>query len=249
MSKARLYLDRECPQRTFKVKEYYTQWMDQDTLKLINRRNLHMRRYKKYKNAPDLRAAKHLRTKITCSVKKAHGAFITKRLDKHKSDPERFWREMNKLIKPSRSKVKIKLKDDTTQKIVEDTANYINEYYGNIGRKLAEEQNATANQYTPPGPTYTGENETVIEFSKGEVLAIMQDMDDSKPSGVEDMSPEVMKDLMEGALNQFLHIFNFSFKTGTYPKDWLRATITPIPKGGCKTKVTNLRPISILPAE
>ena len=128
--------------------------MDSATLKLINRRNLHMRRFKKYKNTPDLKAAKHLRTKITSTVQKAWGAFVTSRLDRHKKDPKRFWREMNKLIKPSRSKVKIKLKDEKSFKIVEDTSNYINNYYGKIGEELAREQNTVHPPYSPPDETY-----------------------------------------------------------------------------------------------
>ena len=42
-------------------------------------------------------------------------------------------------------------------------------------------------------------------------------------------------------------LFNLSFNTGIFPRDWKCATIMPLQKEGSKSDVSNLRPVSLLP--
>ena len=48
-------------------------------------------------------------------------------------------------------------------------------------------------------------------------------------------------------LDQLVYLFNQSISLGTFPESWKIATITPIPKTGDLSRVTNWRPISIIP--
>ena len=45
----------------------------------------------------------------------------------------------------------------------------------------------------------------------------------------------------------FLHVLNVSLTSGVFPDEWKKAKITPIPKINNPTRVTDLRPISLLP--
>ena len=42
-------------------------------------------------------------------------------------------------------------------------------------------------------------------------------------------------------------MFNCSLKTGSFPDSWKQATVVPLQKGGDKSNVSNLRPVSLLP--
>jgi len=42
-----------------------------------------------------------------------------------------------------------------------------------------------------------------------------------------------------------MHILNFSFDTGTVPKQWLNAIVTPVPKVSKPGSVEEYRPISL----
>ena len=44
-----------------------------------------------------------------------------------------------------------------------------------------------------------------------------------------------------------MHMFQFSFDNSDFPDLWSVACITPLPKQGDSTLVSNLKPISILP--
>ena len=211
---ARRFLNQHCPIRTYTVKDYKTQWMDPDTLKLINTRNLHMRRFKKYKNTPDLKYAKLLRVKITSKVRKAQGAYVIDKLNKYKKDAKRFWKEMNKLIKPPKKSVIIKLKNQRTKEDIKDIPNYINNFYGEIGEKLFIAKNLQVKGYDKPDEEYEGANTVPENFTKGEVLLALKELDTKKPSGIKDMNSGVVYDMMESCLHLFTHIFNYSFKTG-----------------------------------
>lgn len=48
-------------------------------------------------------------------------------------------------------------------------------------------------------------------------------------------------------LPKFLYLLNLSIHTGTFPADWKIATVIPTPKIANSKKVSDLRPISLLP--
>ena len=61
------------------------------------------------------------------------------------------------------------------------------------------------------------------------------------------ISSEALKDAMTTLPHHMLHIINLVITWQTFPDKWKRALVTPLPKGGDPTDVSNLRPISILP--
>jgi len=44
-----------------------------------------------------------------------------------------------------------------------------------------------------------------------------------------------------------MHILNLSFDTGTVPKQWLNAIVTPVPKVAKPGSFTEYRPVSVTP--
>lgn len=68
-----------------------------------------------------------------------------------------------------------------------------------------------------------------------------------KSSGITDVSSRLIKDAMGSMQSEFLYLMNLSLITGCVPNQWKIATVIPIPKVKNSTKVTDLRPISLLP--
>ena len=56
-----------------------------------------------------------------------------------------------------------------------------------------------------------------------------------------------MKDSLVCLIDQFLFLVNLSLRTGTFPTDWKKAIIIPLPKDGDLSNCNNYRPISLLP--
>ena len=56
----------------------------------------------------------------------------------------------------------------------------------------------------------------------------------------------MLKDALTCLPDQVLHMFQKSFDQSVLPSDWAKATITPLPKPGDKSLVTNLEQKGIL---
>ena len=66
-------------------------------------------------------------------------------------------------------------------------------------------------------------------------------------AGPDDIHYQILKHLPSDALETLLNIMNEIWRTGTFPEDWHKAVIIPIPKPGKdKTEATNYRPIALI---
>ena len=62
----------------------------------------------------------------------------------------------------------------------------------------------------------------------------------------DDIHYQILKHLLPDALETLLNSKNDIWRTGTFPEDWHKAVIIPIPKPGKdKTEATNYRPIAL----
>lgn len=69
----------------------------------------------------------------------------------------------------------------------------------------------------------------------------------SKASGLDNISPCLMKDAAEVIAKPLTRITNASLSQGVVPQEWKCARVTPLFKKGVATDMDNYRPISVLP--
>ena len=128
-----------------------------------------------------------------------------------------------------------------------DIATEINEYFINIGPKLASEigQSALDLDYSNlpniPFMHLTHTNDTEVE-------KLLFQISDSKATGNDGIPIRYLKVNSKITVPIIRHIINLTIDTGIIPDGWKEATITPIYKDGDKNSPANYRPISILPA-
>jgi hypothetical protein len=68
---------------------------------------------------------------------------------------------------------------------------------------------------------------------------------ENKASGPDHISPRVLKAAANPISFCLERIFHASMSTGTVPKDWTQANITPVFKKGERFKASNYRPVSL----
>ena len=100
-------------------------------------------------------------------------------------------------------------------------------------------------QYQCPDQYVQNTEELVVKHD--DVRKLICEINVNKPSGILNITSQVLKDALSCLTNQITHLFKVSFSESIFPKSWKKGTITPLPKPGDSSKVTNLRPISILP--
>jgi len=76
------------------------------------------------------------------------------------------------------------------------------------------------------------------------VRRLLANLDGSKSTGPEELSPRVLKEISFEIAPLLTSIFNQSLQDGQVPADWHHGNIFPLHKKGSKSLVTNYRPIS-----
>ena len=239
-------IDNMCPIKTFLCKKYKEPWLSQELLELIKDKDVCMKKAKRTKKAEDWAKAKRLRNDCLSKVRNAKAEFINSELNQHRDDSKKFWKNINDIIPSGKKNQKnIHLIDQTSNKEIPetDTASYINDFFVNIGPKLARELN------TPWSYEGIVADNMIIEIitTEDEVLNLCTKIDVNKASCVYNISIKVLKDAFIVLTSEFTYLINISFKTGIFPTNWKLANIIPLFKGGNKNTVGNFRPVSLLP--
>ena len=241
-----IVLDEMCPKKTFRIKQVKQPWITPRLLELILDKDKAMKKAKKSKRNDLWNEAKRLRNACTNRLRKAKAQYIKEQLEIHSNDQKKFWKHIQEVIPNSNKNTKIiNLKDTNTGDPIElnDTADYINNFFINIGPNLAKNCHQPW-QFTGNTCDHVLEN---IETSSAELTDICKTININKASCVTDISSEILKDAFLAIPGKLCLLFNNCFRTATTPSIWKHARVTPLPKGGDSQVVSNYRPISLLP--
>ena len=179
-------------------------------------------------------------------MRQAKADFVLDKLEQCKGDGAKFWKELKTIFPNGKrsSHVKINLIDNGVTVEEGDTADFINQFFINVGNpsnKTEPYQNTSAKKATPtPGWT-------VDEVPEIEVFNLVKNIKQSNSSGITGVNNFVIKEAFKVLIAPVTHMYNLSLKKGIFPDTWKIATVVPIPKGGDPDQVSNLRPISLLP--
>ena len=84
-----------------------------------------------------------------------------------------------------------------------------------------------------------------IHISSLGVLKLLQQLNPTKASGPDNLSPRVLRELSQQIAELLTIIFQRSLNEGVLPDDWRRANVVPVFKKGQKYLCSNYRPISL----
>lgn len=223
-------------------------WITPGLLRCIRTRDRLHKRYKKSPNSEILRVT-YIRyrtfcTKILKKVKRQHDA---QELNKAGNNPKHLWENIKRITnttKQSESSPKLLTLASTPLQ----SCNQVNKYFVNIGEELAQKfTNVQPNPLMFPLNQHSN-SFTLIETDTEEVLKTIMSLRSDAATGGDGISSIILK--RYGAIFSpvLSHIFNLCFLKGVFPKALKKAVVQPIFKGGDGNKVTNYRPIAILPA-
>ena len=181
------------------------------------------------------------------AIKNAKADFITENLREHEGNPKKFWQSIHQVIPGKKSKFKecINLKDQNDKSFQnnEEAANYMNDFFTNIGPSLAKKFDKP---WVYTGLDYMSELHE-IETNTDELLQYIRAINITKSSAIDYLSSRILKDAFTCLIDQFTHLVNASLSQGTFPSDWKNAIVIPLPKEGDLSRPNNYRPISLLP--
>ena len=243
-------LDQMCPIRNFKIKNYRPEWVTNELLEQIKDTDYFYFKAKQSGDQDAWNIAKHLRNLTNANIRQAKKDFILDELEAHKSDHKKFWKSIRSVIPKdgNSSRQDILLKDGNKKIDRDKVAHFINDYFINIGRNDMLRDSTDFDAGDSMGdPELTQQEWSLEKFTETEVFKVVQNINVSKSSGMENISSFVVKEVFTILIAEITHLFNLSVECSAFPEAWKDALVIPIPKAGNLSKVQNYRPISLLP--
>ena len=253
--------DRMCPVRDYKIRNSKPPWIVSELIEQMKDRDYFYTKAKRTNNEDDWNIAKFHRNQVNFNIRKAKADFIKEQLNNNEGNSARFWRTIKQIMphkKGSKSKGKISIKTNEGEVIHEnEVANHLNTFFANTGNTNEQTPDPKRSTQTPPEtPQYTQTDSnldgqesvfSLSKFTRVEVEALIRKINTSKSSGTYLISSRLLKDSFLALSDKLTLLFNLSLQTNTFPSQWKKSVVVPIPKTGDPHKKENYRPISLLP--
>ena len=239
-------INEMCPLKSKSVRDKNEPWLTNEILEAMFDKDRAWKRAKSTKLEADINLAKQLRNETKNIVRRAKANFVQDYLEDGHTSSKKFWEKIQYVTNSRNKCPTINLVDKVTEQPVETNRipEYINTFFTNIGPDLAKRFDQDWVDDIPD-IEHCILNEIIL--SEKEIIETVKEIDVHKSSAVDDLSARVLKDSFEYIPKQLTHMFNCSLRTGIFPDSWKRATVVPLQKGGDKSNVSNLRPVSLLP--
>ncbi len=239
------YLDKHAPIKDIKIRGKLPGWINHDFISLMDLRDKAKRVHNRTRTHTDGEIFRVLRNAVATLSKSLKCEFISSQIEQCKGNAKKLWKFLSTLI-PGRKTgnngpIDINGKVDSSK-----IANHFNQYFCNIGTKLAE-------QITPGIialiPDIVGAD-TIFAFDYVEVEdmgKLLAGINMVMATGLDGISPRFLKFAADSIALPVTHIINEVIRTNVVPRDWKTAHASPLFKDGKRDEINNYRPISILP--
>ena len=185
---------------------------------------------------------------LACKLKRDH---FTNKIDEAGKDSGKLWSTLEEII-PNKKQQNGIIGVNSNGEIVtshKDIANCFNSYFSTVGQKLADgfdddaDVDADENLDGPAPRRFM-----FTEITPDEVYKQLMKMPSGKATGLDDISPRLLKAGAPVIAGPLASIMNMSIRSGVVPAKWKQSRATPIFKEGDRFETSNCRPISVIPA-
>ena len=220
----------------------------------IRQRDYFLKKARKSSRDEDWLAYKSMRNRVTNSVKRAKQTYNKKLIDNHKDDTKAFWRTMKKIIpgnKSSGGSKNINIDGVLCSEASDGKkiANGFNNFFASAAVRLKRAFGSVSFKKRSVDQKVNGSipNFKFELVNESLVVKTLQGLKASKASGLDNISPSMLKDAAVVVAKPLTRIVIESLSQGTVPSEWKYAKVTPLYKKGMSTDMDNYRPISVLP--
>ena len=225
-------------------------WITEGILRCIKNRN---KLQKKYKNDPHNEIIKitYLRYRNHCNnlIKKTKRKYERELITKNITNNKMLWKNIKNITYTNQSNNTsvelLSIKSSPLQSV-----NYINEYFANIGKELAQKikrpPNVSCDDLNLRSPQVN--SFLMMQTDEDEVKSVLMSLKTHSAPGWDNIPTLFLKHTCTDIVPVITHLANLCFSRGVFPTLLKRAIITPVFKGGDKEEISNYRPISVLPS-
>ena len=185
------------------------------------------------------------------NIRKAKDDYYEGKFEEHVSNSKKTWSLINEVIQKNKNKnsmPSIFYDEFKSYESALDIANGFNDFFVNIGPKLAQAIPQSGKDYKDFLSDPIRQNFVFANVTHDIIYDALNRLQPKKSAGLDGISMAMLKEIMPCIIIPVTYLFNLSFKTGFIPQEYKCAKVIPIYKSGEMSKFDNYRPISILPA-
>ena len=223
-------------------------WITKSMLKSINKKNKLYYKFKTTRSELLHRKYTNYRNTLTTILRVAKKNYYSAQFQATFNNVKGTWKVIRNVFKskPTKSSIKhMKIDGDLV-----DNKNVIvekfNDYFCNIGPNLSQ---AVPNCHKSFYDFLKEPNQQSLYLSptnEVELFTVINSLKNGKSPGYDDISNDLIKNVISGIVQPLVHIFNLSMANGIVPMNMKIAKVVPIFKKGDPQLLTNYRPISLL---
>ena len=233
------------------IKPRYTNkkpWLSEGLKKSIKHKNKLYMKQVKSPTASNITNYKLYKRMLNRALKNAERTHYELMLQENKKNSKKLWSILKEVIN------KKKTLNTPKQFIINDKlehnqgiiANKFNMYFTNIGNELAEK--IPASELNPISFIKSRIPDSIYlsEVDSNEVIKIILALKNAS-SGHDGIHANILKKSYHLYIEPFVHVLNLSISQGFFPNIMKIAKVIPLYKSGDSMKISNYRPVSILP--
>lgn len=231
-------------------KEPLSPWITKGLLKSINNKNKLYKKYKKIPNDENLQKYKMYRNKLDSLIRKSKRQYFENKFNKSKNDMQKTWKTINNITgRNKQQKVQSQFVNSDGEKITnpQTISNDFNDFFVNIGPKLASEIKSNGKDYYDYMNSPLQNSCFMSPITEDEVVKVISKFDQNKSPGHDNIGNYIVKRVANEISKPLTIIFNQSISTGVVPNQLKTAKVIPLYKKDNAEIYSNYRPVSLLP--
>ena len=223
-------------------------WITCDVKKSIRKRKRSYKKAKRTNLRQDWIKFKSLRNQTTQIIRDAKQKLYDNtaaKLASNSLSTKDWWSTLKTFISPNKQKSIPPLEhNDTIYSSEHDKANLLNSFFQS--QSDLDDRNAPLPAILP---TKIESELSRIVLTADEVESILKILPVGKATGPNGLSNRILRELSRELSYPYCSLFNQSLSTGHVPRSFKEANVSPVPKKGDLSNVSNYRPISLLNSE
>lgn len=221
---------------THKNSKFKKPWFTQGLL-ASSRTRSHM--YNKFKKGKITKEEyTKYRNLYTNTLRTAKFQYYSWFFNKHKFNIKAIWQYINIMKNSKSANVSISSSRDLSD---------LNDFFADLGPNSTVNVDSSNTDFTKYLP-YCKQSFYLTETNPEEVISTCSSLLSKNSCGHDSISTKLLKSVISTISQPLSHVFNLSFRSGTFPDRLKIAKVVPIFKGGDSTQYINFRPISLLPS-
>ena len=224
-------------------------WITRGILRSIKKRNKLYKLYISNPSKQNLDKYKKYRNNLNSVIRSSKKMYYSKELENVEGNLNATWNVINKLINRDKTHNNIDNLIIENKEITQpaEIAQAFNNFFTNIGPDLASKISSDNKHFTDYLSEPNENTMCLIPTNQHEILKIVKALKSKKSTGYDGISTKLLKQIIRNIVIPLEHIFNLSLSAGCCPDLLKLAKVIPIYKKDDPNKVTNYRPISLLP--